>query len=244
MKTRHEVTARKRARKMDEDDTLIGDFNLDENYRERIRNSNTPEAIEKLKAAGIDRKGQQPVVHILGGGALTGKTKAELIRSLAELPDAVVISTHICMEDSPDYQILKKSDPYRAVRRAHGYACDIAKEATTRAVEYRQSLILDKVSGDPLKLRADMEAFKQAGYWVELRFVDRPLEVAIPDMVSRFKENGQWVAPDNVERGHVGAARAFQDNKDFADRATLRVAAAGERHQLVYDSQGRSRKGM
>jgi hypothetical protein len=241
---RYKVTKRKRAREMDEDDTLIGDFNLDEKCRERIRNSNTPEAIEKLKAAGIGRKGQQPVVHILGGGALTGKTKAELIRSRAELPDAVVISTAICMEGIPEHKILKKSDPLGAAERAQGEACDIAKEATTQAVQYRRNLILDKVSGNPLKLRADMEAFKRAGYWVELRFVDRPLEVALPDMVKRFEETGHWVPPDAVARGHAGAARAFHENKDFADRATLRMAAAGERHRLVYDSQGRSRKGM
>src|SRR4029077_11485719 len=57
-----------------------------------------------------------------------------------------------------------------------------------------------------------------------LRFVDRPLEVALPGMVTRFEKTGQWVAPDNVTRGHVGAARAFHENKDFADRATLRIA--------------------
>jgi hypothetical protein len=74
--------------------------------------------------------------------------------------------------------------------------------------------------------------------------VDRPLEVALPDMVRRFDETGYWVAPDVVARGHKGAARAFHENKDFADRAILRIAAAGERHQLVYDSQGRNRDGM
>jgi hypothetical protein len=63
-------------------------------------------------------------------------------------------------------------------------------------------------------------------------------------MVTRFEETGQWVGPDVVTRGHVVAARAFHENKDFADRATLRIAATGERHELVYDSQGRSRKGM
>ena len=247
--SRTKLIERKRAREMDrkmyerEDDPLIGDFNLDEKYRERIRNSNTPEVLADLKAAGIDPKGQQPVVHILGGGALTGKTTTELIRSLAELPDAVVISTDIFMEGMPEYHIMKKSDPLGAARRAHGEACDMAKEATTRAVQYRRNLILDKVSGDPLKLRADMEAFKRAGYWVELRFVDRPLEVALPGMVTRFEETGQWVAPDVVTRGHVGAAAAFHENKDFADRATLRIAPAGECHQLVY-SRGRNREGM
>ena len=192
-----------------ENDPLIGDFNLDEKYREIVSNSNTPEALADLKAAGIDPIGQQPVVHILGGGALTGKTTTELVRSLAELPDAVVISTEFFMEGIPDYQILKKSDPLGAARRAHGEACDMAKEATTRAVQYRRNLILDKVSGDPVKLRADMEAFKRAGYWIELRFVDRPLEVALPEMAARFKETGQWVAPDNVQRGHVGARSGF-----------------------------------
>jgi predicted ABC-type ATPase len=232
-------------RKMEEqqDDPLIGDFNLDEKYRARIRNSNTPKALADLKAAGIDPKGQQPVVHILGGGAYSGKTTTELIRSLAELPDAVVINTDIFIEGIPEYQIMKKSDPFGATRRAHGEACDMAKEATTRAVQYRQNLILDKVSGDPLKLRADMEAFKRAGYWVELRFVDRPLEVALPGMVTRFEKTGQWVPASNVERGHFGAAAAFHQNKDFADRAILRMAAAGEQHQLVY-SQGRKREGM
>jgi hypothetical protein len=88
-----------------------------------------------------------------------------------------------------------------------------------------------------------MEDFTRAGYWVELRFVDRPLEVALPGMVTRFEETGQWVAPDNVTRGHFGAAAAFQENKDFAARATLRMAAAGEQHQLVY-SRGRNREGM
>jgi hypothetical protein len=233
-----------RKRHEEEDDSLLGDFSLDEKCRERIRNSNTPEALANLKAAGIDRKGQQPIVHILGGGALTGKTKAELIRSRIELPDAVVISTEIFVEAIPEYQILKKSDPLGATRRSHGEACDMAKEATTQAVEYRRNLILDKVSGDPVGLRADIEAFKLAGYWVELRFVDRPLEAALPDMVTRFDETGCWVAPDNVERGHAGAAAAFHENKDLADRATLRIAAAGERHQLVYDSEGRSRKGL
>jgi predicted ABC-type ATPase len=248
--SRIKLTERKRAREMDrkmyeqEDDPLIGDFNLDEKYREIIRNSNTPEALADLKAAGIDPKGQQPVVHILGGGALAGKTTTELIRSLAELPDAVVISTDIFMEGIPEYQIMKKSDPLGAARRAHAEASDMAKEATTQAVQHRRNLILDKVSGDPLKLRADMEDFKRAGYWVELRFVDRPLEVALPEMVTRFEETGQWVAPDVVARGHVGAAAAFHENKDFADRATLRMAAAGERHQLVYDSQGRNREGI
>ena len=226
-----------------ENDPLIGDFNLDEKYREIVSNSNTPEALADLKAAGIDPKGQQPVVHILGGGALTGKTTTELVRSLAEIPDAVVISTEFFMEGISDYQILKKSDPLGAARRAHGEACDMAKEATTRAVQYRRNLILDKVSGDPLKLRADMEAFKRAGYWVELRFVDRPLEVALPEMAARFKETGQWVPPDVVERGHVGAAAAFHENKDFADRATLRIAGAGEKHELVYE-QGRNRGGI
>jgi hypothetical protein len=232
-------------RKMNEqeDDPLIGDFNLDEKYRARIRNSNTPEALAELKAAGIDPKEQQPIVHILGGGAYTGKTTTELIRSLAELPDAVVINTDIFIEGIPEYQIMKKSDPFGATRRAHGEACDMAKEATTRAVQYRRNLILDKVSGDPLKLRADMEAFNRAGYWVELRFVDRPLEVALPGMVTRFEKTGQWVPASNVERGHFGAAAAFHQNKDFADRAILRMAAAGEQHQLVY-SQGRNRKGM
>ena len=232
-------------RKMNEqeDDPLIGDFNLDEKYRARIRNSNTPEALAELNAAGIDPKEQQPIVHILGGGAYTGKTTTELIRSLAELPDAVVINTDIFIEGIPEYQIMKKSDPFGATRRAHGEACDMAKEATTRAVQYRRNLILDKVSGDPLKLRADMEAFKRAGYWVELRFVDRPLEVALPGMVTRFEKTGQWVPASNVERGHFGAAAAFHQNKDFADRAILRMAAAGEQHQLVY-SRGRNRKGM
>jgi hypothetical protein len=243
------LTERKPVRETDgkmdeqEDDLLIGDFNLDEKYRERIRNSNIPEALADLKAAGIDSKGQQPIVHILGGGAFTGKTKVELIRSLAELPDAVVISTDIFMEGIPEYQLMKKSDPLGAARRAHGEACDMAKEATTRAVQYRLNLILDKVSGDPVRLRADMEAFRRAGYWVELRFVDRPLEVALPGMVTRFEKTGQWVAPDVVTRGHVGAAAAFHENKDFADRATLRIAPAGERHQLVY-SRGRNREGM
>jgi hypothetical protein len=228
--SRTKLTERKPEREMDrkmneqEDDPLIGDFNLDEKYREIIRNSNIPEALAELKAAGIDPKGQQPVVHILGGGAFTGKTTTELIRSLAELPDAVVISTDILMEGIPEYQIMKKSDPLGAARRVHGEARDMAKEATTRAVQYHRNLILDKVSGDPLKLRADMDAFKRAGYWVELRFADRPLEVALPGMVSRFEKTGQWVAPDNVTRGHVGAARAFHENKDFADRATLRIA--------------------
>lgn len=226
-----------------DDDPLIGDFNLDENHRERISKSNTPEALAKLKGTGIDLKGPQPVVHILGGGALTGKTTTELIRSLAELPDALVISTDIFMEGIPEYEILKKSDPLGAAQRAHGEACYMAREATTRAVQHRRNLILDKVSGNPLKLRADMGAFKQAGYWVELRFVDRPLEVARLDMVTRFEETGCWIPPDNVERGHVGAAAAFQENKDFADRATLRMAAAGERHQLVY-SRGRNREDM
>jgi predicted kinase len=220
-----------------QDNPLIGDFNLDEKCRERIRNSNTPEALADLKAAGIDPKGQQPVVHILGGGALTGKTKAELIRSLAELPDAVVISIDIVMEGMPDYQILKKSDPLGATRRAHEEASYVAKEATTRAVEHRRNLIIDKVSGDPVKLRADMEDFKRAGYWVELRFVDRPLEVARPDMVTRFEESGCWIDPDVVARGHAGAARAFHENANFADRATLRIAAAGERHRLVYETR-------
>jgi predicted ABC-type ATPase len=232
-------------RKMNEqeDDPLIGDFNLDEEYRARIRNSNTPEALAELKAAGIDLKGQQPVVHILGGGAFTGKTTTELVRSLAELPDAVVINTDIFMEGIPEYQIMKKSDPLGAARRAQGEASGMAKEATTRSVQHRRNLILDKVSGDPLKLRADMEAFKRAGYWVELRFVDRPLEVALPGMVTRFEKTGQWVPASNVERGHFGAAAAFHQNKDFADRAILRMAAAGEQHQLVY-SQGRKREGM
>lgn len=113
----------------------------------------------------------------------------------------------------------------------------MAKGATTQAVvRYRRNLILDKVSGDPVKLRADMEAFKQAGYWVELRFVDRPLEVALPDMVTRFEETGCWIPPHLVAQGHAGVARAFHENADFADRATLRVAAAGERHKLVYDT--------
>ena len=220
----------------EEGDPLIGDFNLDEKHRVVVRNSKTPEALVDLKTSGIIPEGWQPVVHILGGGPLTGKTRAELIRSRAELADAVVISTEICMKGIPEYEMLKKSDPLGATSRAHDEASDIAKEATTRAVQYRRNLIIDKVSGDPLKLGADMEAFHRGGYWVELRFVDRPLDLALPDMVTRFEETGCWISPDVVARGHTGAARAFHENAGFADRATLRVAAAGERHKLVYDT--------
>jgi hypothetical protein len=226
---------------------VMDDRDLDKDANGQYNAEATARHERQFAQAGIDaRKGvpedQQPVAHILAGGAATGKTRAELVRSQAELPDAPVINPDDFMEGNkergieadPRYTLMKDSDPLGAAHRAHEQSAEVANEAQTRAIENRQNVIIDRVSGNSEKLAEDIKHLKAAGYRVELRGVDRDLGESLQAMAGRFDETGRWVPAHVLEAGHKGAAKAIQENATNADRTTLRIAPkGGGAHVLV-----------
>jgi hypothetical protein len=192
----------------------------------QVNGQYTPEA---LAAQDVDinkvlgpRKAPEakPKVVMMVGGAASGKGGLGVQADNPGLPtiDSDVFKLgdeKLGVKGIPESKILLKSDPLGAADRMHEESSDISKRAVTEAINRRQSVIVDKVNGNPEKLQNEIKRFKAAGYDVDLRGVDKNLDEAMNAMVGRArgtgKNGGRWVPTHILEEGHIGAARAYHE---------------------------------
>jgi hypothetical protein len=170
----------------------------------------------------------KPKAVIMVGGAASGKGGLGVQADNPGLPtiDSDVFKMgdeKLGVKGIPESKILLKSDPLGAADRMHEESSDIAKRAVKEAIDREQSFILDKVHGDPAKLRQQIQELKAAGYEIDLRGVDKNLDEAMNAMVGRArgtgKNGGRWVPTHVLEKGHIGAARAYHEAVPLLDPA-------------------------
>ena len=174
----------------------------------------------------------EPTLIILGGGPASGKSflRAEAV---AEYPSAVVIDPDEFKSELPEYETFRKSDPLRAAARVHEESSYLAATALEAALLQGNDVILDVVSGNPKKVAALIQRFREEGYLVHVRFVDAPFDVAMKRMAARAKSSGRWVPPDVVENGHIGAAATFFEVNKLADTAQIWSNTNGKREKVA-----------
>jgi predicted ABC-type ATPase len=205
--------------------------------REALRQKVAREYLDKATPV------ENPQIIVLGGGTASGKTSiAEVAR--AEQPNAVRIDTDEFNTKLPDYAELQKSDPQNAAMRVHDEAKMISKSVLEQAVKERKNIILD-ASTSGSDSAAKIQMLKDAGYKVDLRFVDVPVEEAIRRANQRAltsdnpTNRGRFLPEELIREKHAAAAKAFEKLKGMADNATL-YDNTGAKPETVYERLGNS----
>lgn len=186
---------------------------------------------------------ENPVVVFQGGGAASGKTESLGKANEAKHPGIRTIDSDVLkfgddkkgIDGLPEAKYLQQSDPLGAAARLHEESSDLAKKIQREALRRRQSVIIDTVGSNPEKMLRQMQEFKDAGYRVEVHYVDKDFQSAAQSMANRFERPfiktgtwGRWVPPEVAEPAHRGAARAFHiiSDSDVPDETSLRMANA------------------
>jgi predicted ABC-type ATPase len=203
--------------------------------REALRQKVAREYLDK--ATPVDK----PTIIVLGGGTASGKTSIADVAA-QDLPNSVRIDTDEFNTKLPDYAELQKSDPQNAAMRVHDEAKMISKTVLDNAVKERKNIILD-ASTSGSDSAAKIQMLKNAGYNVDLRFVDVPVEEAIRRANKRAltsmnpTNKGRFLPEDLIREKHAAAAKSFENLKDMADRARL-FDNSGSAPEKVYDRIG------
>ena len=193
----------------------------------------------KLIRKVLDRKPakQRPTLVLLGGGAASGKSSLRKL-AIEDYPEAIVIDPDEFKFALPEFEAFRKSDPLRAAARVHEESSYLAQAALESAFLQRTDVILDAVSGNPVKLRALIKRFQENGFSVDIRFVDAPVSEALRRMATRAKASGRWVPPLVLERGHYGAAASYFHVKDLANKAQFWDNSNGTPNKVAETAAG------
>ncbi len=84
----------------------------------------------------------------------------------------------------------------------HEESAAIAEDVSARAAANHDNMVLPLVGKSISKLQEKIDKFKEAGYQVNLIYVDLPIEKAIERTKARFRETGRLVSPSYL--GKVG----------------------------------------
>lgn len=186
---------------------------------------------------------EQPVAVLMGGMTAAGKTTT--VEKGLDKSDKVYINSDDFKEKLPEY------NGHNAAF-VHEESGDLADAAFFMAIERRQNLILDstmkslggstyeQAKGDG-GLAAKIEKLKQAGYRVEIRFVDVDVETAVERSMRRFagqelrKGGGRYV-PANVIRSNRDPKFGTKPRKTF-EQVKDQVDA-----YIIYDGRGNRAK--
>lgn len=231
--------AHRQAARRPELDTLNGQSTTAAN---KVNGEFTPERNDFQQRVAEKKLGpekpaeENPTVVFEGGGAASGKTGLTK-RIQKETGIKTVLNPDDNHAELPEYDMLRQSDPLGAAARMHEEAGVIQKKAVAEAMRRRQSIIIDKVNGDAEDLKKQIQDFKDAGYRVEVHYLDRDMHDALGSMVGRFEQTGRWVPPNVLREGHENAAHAYHEIAPLADRHSLTHSGANG-HELVADSEG------
>lgn len=193
----------------------------------------------------------QPVAIFMGGMTASGKTTT-VERGLNKA-NKVYINADDLKAALPEYT--GKNASY-----LHEESSDLADRAFLTAVLRRQSVILDSTMKslggvDYTEAEADggfaakIRKLKEAGYRVEVRFVDVPIEQSVERALHRYvnKElkdgKGRYVPLDHIRaNANLGSHFTLKDRKKWKTkpRATFEKAKHKYDAYVIYDNSGSS----
>lgn len=154
---------------------------------------------------GVPVEGRKPILYMLGGGAASGK--GSLLKELKKSGDIpskgiVEVDADEIKKDLPEYKALYKAGDYRAADVAHEESSILGRAIENLARKRNMDIIVDRTMGNPEKVMADLQKYKDAGYEVRLYGITVEPEDAVNRMFSRAKDSGRYVPLDRLLGGH------------------------------------------
>ena len=179
--------------------------------------------LEIIRGALSDaRATDEPDVIVLAGGPASGKSTHLETHDLAR--GRVVVDPDAVKNGLPEYAELVAQGSRYAAFGTHEESSDVAKRMIGAAMEQRLPLLLD-VTGDggPGAFGEKLRPFLDAGYEVEVRYVDVSIPVALEWAGTRYEKTGRFLAPSFVREMHTAVAARFDEVLDLRPPVAIKL---------------------
>lgn len=176
---------------------------------------------ERFRGARPASEGQQPVAIFTMGGAASGKTTS--LHGKYAVPDEgfVVADPDEIKQRLPEYREAVFDGYTGAAAMVHEESSWANKAVVHRAYTERYNLVVDGVGDNPAKMIAKIEQAKQAGYRVEVHYIDFDADAAIPIAIERAKKTGRMVPEEVMRQQYAALPKSFSEVAKRADKAAL-----------------------
>lgn len=158
---------------------------------------NTPERKQMREDLGKELYGkgaakQEKRIDVIMGATASGKSTA-VAKPLAKKYGSIIIDPDIAKEQIPEY------DNGRGAGAVHQESKVVRDFIISQAMERGDNIVLPVVGGDKAKVTSLLDAFTEAGYNVNVSYVDLPLDKSLERSVDRFYETGRLVDPRYIQ---------------------------------------------
>ena len=133
---------------------------------------------------------QRRVVIILGPPA-AGKSRA--------MADRMVIDIGGLLADADLFKpLIPEFNNGRGAGVVHVESAALNQQLIVRAMEAGDNIVMPRVGKDLAGMLSDIRDFHEAGYTIDLKFVDLPIQKAAARAITRFYQEGRFVDPNYV----------------------------------------------
>ena len=170
--------------------------------------------------AGKHKPDGNPHALFMAGGTASGKTTV-LRRNREALAPSVETTVHVDMDEiknrmgqygMPEYDQMRTAGDRYAATAVHKEAGDIARKMIREASQAGLNVIIDGTGGsDPGKFKHLLSDAHDAGYTVDVLYVNRPTDDAIKLAVRRSDIDGRFVPVPDIRRIHMEVSRNYRD---------------------------------
>lgn len=188
--------------------------------RKRLHDEIMEKALKGLKPP----KGNKRVLFMAGGPA-SGKSSALALPENQDMqPDqAAEIDPDAIKAQLPEYQEMVAGGDKYAATGAHEESSDLSKRILAEAMTRGLNVLRDGTGdSNPGKFARQMQEMKDAGYDINVFYVNAPTDVAIDRATSRARRTGRWVPTPEIRKQHKHVSMNFDsDIRPLVENGTI-----------------------
>lgn len=174
---------------------------------------------EDGKPRGVQKPGEPPTVTVTMGGPGSGKTS--ILKLFEQGTGAVTVNSDDVKTQLPEFHQLVE-EGYREAAAAVQHESHVVMERVlSRTIEEKRDFVYDRTGVDRDDFVAELLAFKEAGYRIDLIMPHLPASLAAVRATTRGKRSGRFVPEPLLYSIHERVPKNFAAAAAVADSALL-----------------------